>query len=170
MADRPKRKAIPDKVKLLSVLRYDGKCPHCKERLGELAGLNFDHRPAIINRDVNDAGTDYVPAQLDPEYIEPTHIDCHKVRTFGLGGEKRVTTAGSDIHTRDKVDRLVEGREEFCRAVLAKSKPKRPGVGQQRTPGGLPRNKPQRSATTKSPKTKIAYRPKPPVTRRDQQL
>lgn len=173
MIDRPKRKAIPDKVKLEAVLRSvernQGRCPHCKERLGDLTGLNFDHRPALINRDVNAAGTDYVPAQLDPEFIEPMHIDCHKVRTFGPGGEKRITTAGGDIHTRDKVDRLVEGREEFCRALLAKSKPKKSSTGQQRTPGGLPRNKPQRSASTKSAKTKIAYRPKPPVARRDLQ-
>lgn len=167
--DRPKRKAIPDKVKLkvvlLAVERNQGRCPHCKQHLGELSGLNFDHRPALINRAVNEAGTDYVPAQLDPEFIEPLHIDCHKVRTFGPGGEKRITTAGSDIHTRDKTDRLSEANGEFCRVVLAKSKPKRPCAGQHRTPGGLPRKGPQRSASKKSSKLKIAYRPKPPLPR-----
>lgn len=160
-ASRPKRKAIPVAVKLESVLRLDGKCPHCSERLGDLKGLNFDHRPALINRSVNEAGTDYVPPQLDPEFIEPMHIDCHKQRTFGPGGEKRITTAGSDIGIRDKVDRLSEGADEFRRMLMAKGKPSKPTTGQHRCPGGLPRKGPQRSATRQSPKTKIAYRPRP---------
>jgi hypothetical protein len=158
---RPKRKAIPVMVKLESVLLHDSTCPHCQKKLGDLKGLNFDHRPALINRPVSDDGTDYVPPQLDPEFIEPMHIDCHKVRTFGPGGQKRVTTAGSDLHTRDKVVRLSDEAEEFRKALLSKAQPKKPGAGQNRTPGGLPRNKPQRSATTRPSKLKIAYRPRP---------
>lgn len=110
-AERPKRKAIPDRIKLEVVLHQNGLCPHCGERLGALKDLNFDHRPAIINRDVNAAGTDYVPAQLDPEFIQAIHIlPCHRERTIGRGGEKRTTTAGSDIGIRDKTKRLVEKR------------------------------------------------------------
>lgn len=109
--ERPKRKAIPDKIKLEVVLRQDGRCTHCGERLGPLTGLNFDHRPAIINRDVNEAGTDYVPPQLDPEFIEAIHeVPCHDERTAGRGGERRITTAGSDIHIRDKTQRLRDAR------------------------------------------------------------
>jgi 5-methylcytosine-specific restriction endonuclease McrA len=109
--ERPKRKAIPDRIKLEVVLRQDGRCPHCGERLGPLTGLNFDHRPAIINRDVNEDGTDYVPPQLDPEFIQAVHeVPCHRERTIGRGGEKRTTVAGSDIHIRDKTKRLVEKR------------------------------------------------------------
>jgi hypothetical protein len=112
MRERPKRKAIPDRIKLQVVLRQDGRCPHCGERLGPLSGLNFDHRPAIINRPVNEDDTDYVPPQLDPEYIEAIHeLPCHRERTIGRGGEKRITTAGSDIGIRDKTRRLVEARE-----------------------------------------------------------
>lgn len=111
MAERPKRKAIPDRIKLEVVLRQDGRCPHCGERLGPLSGLNFDHRPAIINREVAEDGTDYVPPQLDPEHIQAVHeIPCHRERTIGRGGEKRTTVAGSDIHVRDKTKRLVEAR------------------------------------------------------------
>jgi hypothetical protein len=109
--ERPKRKAIPDRIKLEVVLRQDGRCPHCSEKLGPLKDLNFDHRPAIINRDVNEAGTDYLPAQLDPEFIQAIHVlPCHRERTIGRGGEKRTTTAGSDIGIRDKTKRLVEKR------------------------------------------------------------
>lgn len=124
MSERPKRKPIPTLVKLLAVLRVDGRCKQCGERLGDLSGLNFDHRPAVINRDVSADGTDYVPAQLDPDFIEPLHINCHKVRTFGPGGEKRITTAGSDIGTRDKVDRLAEQHAETVRNILSPTKRK----------------------------------------------
>jgi len=108
MTDRPKRKAIPDAVKLRAVLRVEGRCLQCGERLGDLSGLQFDHRPALVNRPVNEAGTDYVPAQLDPEHIDPLHMKCHDTRTNGPGGEKRITTAGSDKHIRDKTRRLAE--------------------------------------------------------------
>lgn len=110
MTERPKRKAIPDAVKLRAVLRVEGRCKQCGERLGDLSGLQFDHRPALVNRPVNEDGTDYVPAQLDAEYIEPLHLDCHDQRTNGPGGEKRITTAGSDKHVAAKTRRLAEQR------------------------------------------------------------
>lgn len=111
MTDRPRKKAIPDKVKLLSVLRHGGCCVDCHEKLQDVADVQFDHRPAVINRPVNEDGTDYVPAQLDPEFIYPRCISCHDKRTNGPGGEKRITTAGSDKHIAAKTRRLAEQRE-----------------------------------------------------------
>lgn len=119
--DRPRRKAIPDKIKLQVVLRQGGLCKHCGHKLEGLETVNFDHRPAIINRDVNEDRTDYLPAQLDPEYIEAIHISpCHDVRTNGPGGEKRITTAGSDKHTRDKNRRLAQEHQNFRALTQAK--------------------------------------------------
>jgi hypothetical protein len=118
MSDRPKRKQPSDKLKLTVVLAQGGLCKHCGERLGKLEEIDFDHRPAIINREVNAEGTDYIPPQLDPEYLEAIHkVPCHKERTAGPGGEKRITTAGSDIHTRDKTRRLQDKRLEREAAV-----------------------------------------------------
>lgn len=149
MGDRPKRKAIPDKVKLEVVLQQDGKCPICKERLGDLKGLNFDHRPAIINREVNEAGTDYIPPQLDPGHLQAVHADCHKSRTFGPGGEKRITTAGSDTHIRDKTRDLAAKHSEFISRILAKS-------------SGDNSDNPSNS----KPKSKFGKRPFPPAQRK----
>lgn len=149
MSDRPKRKAIPDKVKLEVVLQQDGRCPFCEERLGPLTGLNFDHRPAIINRDVNEAGTDYVPPQLDPGHIQAVHVDCHKQRTFGPGGEKRITTAGSDTHIRDKTRYLAAGHAEFISRILAKT---------SGSNSDIPPNS--------KPKSKFGKRPFPPAKRK----
>lgn len=129
---RPRRKAIPDGVKLKVVVRQVGRCKDCNGKLAELECVEFDHRPAIINREVNEAWTDYVPAQLDPEYIFARCGDCHDKRTNGPGGEKRITTAGSDKHIRDKTKALQEQQAEFRRSLLAKDrgeeppKPKKP--------------------------------------------
>lgn len=112
MTDRPKRKGIPVGVKLEVVLAQDGLCTHCRKPLGKLPGLNFDHRPPIATRPVNDAGTDYVPAQLDPAHIEAIHeLPCHRERTTGRRGESRLSARNGDQTTIAHLKRLAEQRE-----------------------------------------------------------
>ena len=123
---RPKRKAIPNRIKILVVIRQDGRCKCCNERLDRVDKTEFNHRPALVNRDINKEGTDYIPEQLSPDYIEALHAGCHKTRTFGT----KATTAGSDIHTAAKVKRIRRKRETFSETVLGR----RPG--QKRKPTG----------------------------------
>lgn len=52
----------------------------------------FDHEPALILRDVNKAGDDYIPPQHSPDHIDARCPDSHRRKTSGLG-----TTAGTDI-------------------------------------------------------------------------
>lgn len=163
--ERPKRKAIPDRIKLESVLAQDGLCAHCKQRLGRLADIEFDHRPALVNRDVNDAGTDYVPAQLDPGFIQAVHaVPCHRERTIGRGGEKRTTVAGSDIHIRDKTKRLVEKRvaREAKAANLIEPNSDISGYSDIATHGNSGNSKPKRKIQSASrwppKKPKVPYR------------
>lgn len=113
---RPRRKAIPDRLKLEVTLKQGGRCKACGEKLHELADTQFDHRPALVNRNVNAEGSDYIPPQLDPEHIQALHVDCHRVRTSG----RPATTAGSDIHIRDKTKALQEQQAEFRRNLHAK--------------------------------------------------
>ncbi len=108
MTDRPKRKSIPDRVKLQAVLRSDGKCPKCGQRLGTLEATQFDHRPPLALRRVNEAGTDYDPPQLDPEFLEPLHVDCHAERTTGRRGTSKLSARDGDQTRIAKVKRLVE--------------------------------------------------------------
>lgn len=138
---RPKRKAIPDKVKLKSILIHGGRCKDCRTAFGELSQIEFDHRPAIVNRIVNAEGTDYIPPQLDPEYIYPRCDNCHDKRTAGPGGEKRITVAGSDIGIRDKTRRLIAKGPPGTKP--AKTKPKAKIQGR----GFAKREKPQARAT-----------------------
>ena len=122
MTDLPKRKAIPDRIKKMVLVRQGYRCPECRETL--IGGpVDFDHRPALITRLVNLDGTDYHPPQLDPEHIDALHPrPCHLRRTVGRmpGAEKTVTTKGSDAWLAAKFRRL-------ARPKTAKAKiPSRP--------------------------------------------
>ncbi|THK34010.1 hypothetical protein EHS39_32900 [Ensifer sp. MPMI2T] len=108
---------MPDKVKLIAALR----------RMGlTIEQVQFDHNPALALRPIDPATGDTIPPANDPEYIELLLIAEHKEKTFGKGGEKRVTTAGSDIGNIAKVRRLTEAQEEARRRMLAKDAGEKP--------------------------------------------
>ena len=103
----------------------------------EVDKIEFDHRPAIIMRPVNEAGDDYVPAQNDSRFIDALHASpCHLKRTIGRapGAEKTVTTIGSDIWLKKKFDRL-EGRTKQGPKARIQSRPfpkQKRGFGERR--------------------------------------
>lgn len=109
MPDR-RRKKIPDKVKLIAALK----------RMGlTIEQVQFDHNPALALRPIDPVTGDTIPSANDPNYIDLLLITEHKVKTFGKGGEKRVTTAGSDVGNIAKVRRLEKAQEEARRRMLA---------------------------------------------------
>lgn len=128
-----RRKRIPDRIKLLAALRKMGLT---------IEQVQFDHDPALELRPVNPVTGDTVPPANDPDHITMLLIREHKTKTFGPGGEKRITTAGSDIHKIHKLDRLQAEHEEFQRRVLSREPrdeakprsrwPKRPMSGGKR--------------------------------------
>jgi hypothetical protein len=110
---RPKRKAIPDRIKKLVCERQNNCCAGCDTIFTTDDKRQFDHRPALEQRPINKKGTDYVPPQLDPDFIDAMHVPCHLHRTVGRkpGAEKTVTTKGSDAWLAAKFRRL-EGRNK----------------------------------------------------------
>lgn len=50
-------------------------------------------------------------------------IPEHREKTFGKGGEKRATTAGSDIHVIAKTKRLEKQQREFRERLLRPTGP-----------------------------------------------
>lgn len=95
MTDRPKRRAPTLAVKVAA----------CERRLCELLEtdrIEYNHEPALVFRAVNDAGTDYVPAQNDPRYIEALSREEHDRHTNG----GKATTLGSVKHGAAKIDRI----------------------------------------------------------------
>lgn len=106
-----RRKRIPDRVKLIAALRRYGLT---------IEDVEFDHDPALALRPVNPATGDTIPPANDPEHIRMLLITEHRRKTFGPGGEKRITTAGSDVGNIAKVRRLSKKQEEMRRRMLAK--------------------------------------------------
>ena len=115
MSDRPKRKAIPEKLKLQIYLEHNGRCARTGEKLGHyLREVEYNHTPPIAVRPVNAYGTDYIPPQLDPRYIEPLKPAVHKAETNGEALEKKHLLAKNYDKARiSKTKRLRESHQEF---------------------------------------------------------
>jgi len=88
------RKNIPLSIKLAVALRM----------LGFVKGqrVNFDHHPALGLRDWDEEKRDFIPPQLDPEFIVIRTKPVHDKKTNGNGA----TSYGSDKHAIAKIVRV----------------------------------------------------------------
>ena len=105
------RKDIPLRIKLAVALRM----------LGFVKGerVDFDHDPALGLRDWDEDAQDFIPPQLDPDFIVIRLKPAHDVKTNGTPA----TSYGSDKHAIAKIDRVSADVEAFRRRVLAKTDP-----------------------------------------------
>lgn len=122
MGERPKsfRLEIPTRVKLEVLVRQEGKCSTCKEKLPR--EIDFDHVPALAIRAWDADQDDTIPPANDPNYIfAKCRHTCHKTKTHGT----RATTAGSDANViarvRAKEKRERETTEEYATRVLGRA-------------------------------------------------
>jgi hypothetical protein len=100
----PKRKAIPMGVKLQACLRMMGYDSEDE--------IEWDHIPALARRAVNEDGTDWVPAQLDPEYIRPMRKADHARKTTGRKGTSKLSSDGNgDTTQAAKIKRIAAARQ-----------------------------------------------------------
>lgn len=91
------RPAIPDRVKLLVVLRQDGLCGcECLERLGTLENTEFDHCPPLALREYDEATRTYTPDANDPDKIVARVKVHHRNKTSHPKGPH--TSHGGDQH------------------------------------------------------------------------
>lgn len=107
-----RRKHIPLKAQLHAALLQLGFEPNQVE---------LDHTPALVLRDWDDEAQDTVPPASDPRYLIWRPKAEHAAKTFGSGGEKRITSAGGDIHAAAHVRRIGRRETEFRAALLRKS-------------------------------------------------
>lgn len=119
------RKAIPTTVKLDVVIRQEGRCKTCNEKLGSLADTQFDHTPAIQLRVWCEEIRDTAPASNDPDYIEAKHKDCHAVKTFG-SQNKHASKRGADVTEIARTKRLTSKEIEFRNRLLSKAEEETP--------------------------------------------
>ena len=99
---RPKRLGTLLSTKRVVVARQGGVC-HCGcgkkvEAVKHMKTTRFDHQPALFQRLVNEAGTDYIPPQRDPDFIRASCLEFDSAKTNGT----KATTAGSDANINAK--------------------------------------------------------------------
>lgn len=114
------RKAIPCDVKVDVVVRQDGRCASCGERLGTLRETQFDHEPALQLRSFDPGTNDTIPPANDPEALKAKHKVCHAQKTTGRRGESDKNAVHGDVAEIARLRRLTQQREEFQRRLLAK--------------------------------------------------
>lgn len=93
-------------------------------------GIEWDHSPCLALRFVDPETGQLVPHPNDPQFIRPLRKADHKAKTNGRRGEKRVTSAGSDIHAIARSRRLVKAEKAHAEAMADKAggqKPHKPG-------------------------------------------
>lgn len=103
----PRRKAVPLSTQVLVLLRMLG-MQGCK--------INWSHEPALGLRAINDAGTDYDPPQLDPNYIVARPKEDHDRITFKNNG-----TGRGDLTAIAHVKRTARRKTEHDTIMIAKA-------------------------------------------------
>jgi hypothetical protein len=104
--NRPARRDIPERVKLLVFLRQKGRCALTGARLASIW-----HSPSstttllLALRPVAPSGEDYDPPQLDPDHIQALHPDAHGEKTRGDQGQiaKAKRLAGAQVEHAEQM-------------------------------------------------------------------
>lgn len=123
MPSPDRRKHIPLKAQLHAALLQLGFEPH---------EVELDHSPALVLRDWDDEAQDTVPPASDPRFLIWRPKAEHAAKTFGPGGEKRITSAGGDIHAAAHVRRLGRRETEFRANLLRKTTGEEPPASTRR--------------------------------------
>ncbi|MDR6954189.1 hypothetical protein J2X65_003557 [Ancylobacter sp. 3268] len=129
MADIPPRPSLTPKQKLTIMARYC-RCPGLPER-GVKCGK---HLPAMSDCEFDHIHARALGGSDDLENMRPLCPSCHKVKTNGLGGEKRIASAGSDKHAIAKARRISKNEEAFRQRLLAKQAGDEPAPRKSRWP------------------------------------
>jgi hypothetical protein len=121
--------------------------------------FDFDHDPALVNRDYDTEAGDFIPPQNDPKHIIARRKAEHLEKTIGRkeGAEKTVSTRGSDVGEAAR-SRDIQVNEAIFRAAMA-SKAGRYNEAAKILAGA--RKNPKLRQKLTRPKRKIPSRPFP---------
>lgn len=119
--DAEPRRAVPMKLQRDKALEL---CAELMRKLGMVAvdaevAFELDHDPALVLRPVDPATGQHIPHQHDPRGLVWMTKEAHDRKTNGRGGERRVTTLGSDKHEAARIARLAEKQ---ARSIAARAR------------------------------------------------
>lgn len=117
------RPTVPDRIALEAAIFHGQVICGCGcgavIRPGE---MEREHDPALELRSYDPVTRMYTPHANDPTYIKLWRKSCHDTKTNGPGGERRITTKGSDNHTARRIARLAEKHTRHISAMGGKGK------------------------------------------------
>ena len=122
--ERPARKDPPDRLKLTIFARQGGRCYLTGKRLASIHHCEWHHIPGLGTRPVRMDGSDYEPAQLDPDFLFAVAPDSHLEATNGPQVEKKHLLRKD--HDKSKASRT-RGLRSAHRAHLQYVEEKMPG-------------------------------------------
>lgn len=136
------RRAVPMRLQRDKALEL---CADLMRKLGMVAvdaevAFELDHDPALVLRPVDPETGQHIPHQHDPRHLVWMTKEAHDRKTNGRGGERRVTTLGSDKHLAAKLDRLSDGEREFRARLLSRDPDERQPSRRPGKPMGGTRN------------------------------
>ena len=148
------RPAIPIATKFEVVMRTEGHCEKCWEKLCTWNETQFDHRPPLQMRCWDPVTGDTLPPANDVAFIEAAHKDCHATVTTGRRGTSKLSKRGGDISEVAKTKRLTAEEAEFRKRLLSNASELNDEVGEGMVP-------PKGTKLKKAwPKREFAKRPK----------
>ena len=115
------RPAIPLSVRFDVILRQEGKCIRCGQKLHAWKDVNLDHRPPLQLRGWDEEKGDTIPPANDPAAIDAIHKDCHAVLTTGKRGESKLSKRGGDVSEIARLRRLEKKHQAFRDKLLTKA-------------------------------------------------
>jgi hypothetical protein len=114
-----KRPRLSDRDKETIMGRYQWRCPGVpKHGLSGLCGRKFFRFGDAV---FDHIGQRSITKDDSLENYQPLCPSCNDIKTHGIGGEKRITTAGSDTNIRAKSRRLKPKWRAHVRAMRRKA-------------------------------------------------
>lgn len=104
------RKTPGLRVKLEALLRHGPVLDAEGNRITDLAQIEWDHCPPLMQREYQPSHMDTIPAANDPEFLIPRAIKAHQKKT-----------AQTDIPEIAKTKRLSDEQRQFRRRILSKT-------------------------------------------------
>lgn len=127
---KPRRRQPGKRLKEAIFARQAGRCYLSGAPLGSIWDCEWHHIPGLATRPIREDGKDYIPAQLDPDYLFAVARQPHDVSTNGPDVEQKHLLRKD--HDKARAQRTRDLRDSH-RAHLRAMSEKKPGQKRPRS-------------------------------------